>query len=103
MYDEALEKLALEHNVDLAMGDPIAAMREVQDRAIHACVDMATRYDADIEGCDGDELIRYGEGITCCLRLAHIIKYGTFPTPDTYAWQVEFIEMFKKIAKSAVI
>jgi hypothetical protein len=98
MTPEQLSDLALEHNVDLAMGDPIEAMQEVQDRAVRACVDMAERYDADIEGCDGDELLRYGEGIECSFRLAYIIKYGTFP-PKGDAWSVEFVKILEQIRK----
>ena len=66
--------------------------------AVRACVDMAERYDADIEGCDADELIRCGEGIECSFRLAHIIKYGKFP-PAGDAWSVEFIEMMKELRR----
>jgi hypothetical protein len=61
----------------------------LREQAVDACLDMANRYDFDIEGCDGDELLRYGEGITCCFRLAYIIKYGTMP-PKGDAWQTEF-------------
>lgn len=70
----------------------------INERAIKVCIDMAERYDTDIEGCDGDELIRYGEGITCCFRLAYIIKYGEFP-PKGDAWSVEFTKMFDQIRK----
>ena len=69
-----------------------------RQRAIHICVDMAERYDTDIEGCDAEELVRYGEGISCAFRLAYIIKYGTFP-PEGDAWSTEFVEMLKEIRK----
>ena len=59
------------------------------DSVVNVCLDMANRYDEDIEGCDADELIRYGEGITCCFRLAYIFKYGKFP-PKGDAWSSEF-------------
>lgn len=68
------------------------------EAAVEACVDMAERYDTDIEGCDGDELLQYGEGITCSFRLAYIIKYGKFP-PKGDAWSVEFAELFQEIRK----
>jgi hypothetical protein len=63
--------------------------------AVMACIDMATRYDFDIEGCSGDELLKYGEGISCCFRLAHIIKYGKHPGAGD-AWQTEFAELAKQ-------
>ena len=70
----------------------------INERAVKACVDMAERYDCDIEGCDADELLRYGEGIDCCFRLAYIIKYGEFP-PKGDAWSVEFIELMRQMQK----
>ena len=70
-------------------------------KAVTACVDMAERYDADIEGCDADELIEYCEGITCSLRLAYIIKYGTFP-PKGDAWSHEIRVMFEAIRAAAI-
>jgi hypothetical protein len=45
------------------------------------CREMAKRYDFDIEGCDGDELIRYTEGIACALRLARI-----FDKDEMHKW-----------------
>ena len=36
------------------------------------CREMSRRYDADIEGCDGEQMIAYSEGCTCCNRLAEI-------------------------------
>jgi len=71
-------------------------LSEGREQAARACVDMAERYDADIEGCDADELLEYGEGITCSFRLAYIIKYGKFP-PEGDAWMTEFSEIFKAI------
>jgi hypothetical protein len=70
--------------------------------AIKVCVDMAVRYDEDIEGCDGDELLRYGEGITCCFRLAYILKYGKFP-PEGDAWSSEFAALSKILPRGDVI
>lgn len=70
-----------------------------RSRAVSICIDMAERYDADIEGCDGDELVAYGEAITCCFRLAHIIKYDKFP-PEGDAWSVEFARMFDEIRRT---
>jgi len=69
-----------------------------RERAVRICIDMAERYDADIEGCDGDELIAYSEAISCCFRLAYIIKYDKFPKDK--GWDKEFIELFKNIRKS---
>jgi hypothetical protein len=44
--------------------------------AVAMCREMAERYDEDIEGCDGEELTRYSEGIECSLRLAKWIGEG---------------------------
>ena len=67
--------------------------------AVNVCLDMAERYDTDIEGCDGDELLRHGEGIACSIPgLAYIIKYGKFP-PEGDAWSVEFTELFHEIRR----
>jgi hypothetical protein len=41
--------------------------------AVAMCKEMAERYDWDIEGCSGEELTRYSEGIECSLRLAYWI------------------------------
>jgi hypothetical protein len=98
------EAIADHRTVDLARENhslraEVEAMRQAH---IHACVDMAERYDADIEGCDGDELLRFGEGITCSFRLAYIIKYGKFP-PEGDAWSTEFAVMLEDIRKQAAL
>ena len=49
-----------------------------RDWAVRVVLDMANRYDEDIEGCDGYELIRYTEAISCCFRLAFALKYSHF-------------------------
>jgi hypothetical protein len=95
MGDETL--LAADPNFEQFSRNQLRVAEDVvRNSAIRACVDMAERYDADIEGCDADELIRYGEAIDCCFRLAYIIKYGTFP-PAGDAWSVEFCEMLREI------
>ena len=69
------------------------------DAVVKVCIDMANRYDEDIYGCGIDELIRYGEGITCCFRLAYIFKYGKFP-PAGDAWFSEFATYSKNIPRN---
>jgi hypothetical protein len=54
-----------------------------RDLAVKVALDMANRYDEDIEGCDGDELIAYSECISCCMHIAYILRYGKFPS-DSY-------------------
>lgn len=71
-----------------------------RERCIKICIDMANRYDEDIEGCNADELIRFGEGVTCCFRLAYIIKYEKFPPTLGDAWQTEFVEISKELYKA---
>jgi hypothetical protein len=74
----------------------LEAIRRTREHASDACLDMADRYDADIEGCDADELLRYGEGISASFRLAYIIKYGKFP-PAGDAWSTELVERMRAI------
>jgi hypothetical protein len=72
-----------------------------REDAARVCVDMAERYDADIEGCDGEELSRYSEAITCSFRLAYILKYDKFPPEGDDVWSAEFIQMFNDIRREA--
>ena len=55
---------------------------EERERAIKIVLDMANRYDEDIEGCDGEQLIGYDEAIACCHRLAYVIKHGLYPESE---------------------
>lgn len=100
--NKAIREIARKYGLTALYGDTLAALREAcewqKEQAVAACVDMAERYDADIEGCDADQLIEYGEGITCSFRLAYIIKYGKFP-PEGDAWSVEFVEQLKAIRR----
>ncbi len=78
-------------NIGRALG-----AKEEKRKAIRACIDMANRYDSDIEGCDGEDLITYTEGISCSYRLAYIIKYGKFPTKD-FPLDKEFQSIAKEL------
>ena len=73
-------------------------MKAESERAIKIVLDMANRYDEDIEGCTGNELGQYSEAISCCYRLAYIIKYGKFPQ-TIYPWGEEFVKMAKQLYK----
>ena len=72
--------------------------RPDNDAIVRICIDMANRYDEDIEGCDADELTRFGEGIRCCYRLAYIFKYGKMP-PQGEAWGTEFSTLAKNLSR----
>lgn len=65
-------------------------------------LDMANRYDEDVEGCSGEELIAYGEAISCCYRLAYILKYGKYPDNST-PWAKEFIAEAKQLYKDPIV
>jgi len=72
------------------------AERRAKRAGIRACVDMANRYDADIEGCDSEELIAYTEAILCAYRLAYIIKYDQFPS-SKFPLEMEFKSLAKEL------
>jgi hypothetical protein len=55
-----------------------------------------------VEGCSYDELIAYTEAIGLCYRLAYILKYRKFPPPDSIAWQKEFRDIERSLAKKPV-
>lgn len=70
---------------------------------VEVCVDMANRYDEDIEGCDEEELIRYGEGINCCMRLAYFFQRGTMPPIEGDAWSTELATMAKHLSRDEAV
>src|SRR5208282_6089915 len=72
------------------------AERRAKRAGIRACVDMANRCDADIEGCDSEELIAYTEAILCAYRLAYIIKYDQFPS-SKFPLEMEFKSLAKEL------
>lgn len=65
------------------------------ETAVQICMDMADRYDNDIEGCDGDELLRYEEGFSCALRLAFILAFGRFP-PKEGGWGKDWNDLVNR-------